>query len=157
MLQGKCVDPELAGSFPETVYLFPNGAAHYYVSRFPNEAAHIGCFQKEKFKLIDDWPPEPPAIIPKLKHEQVYKAKLIWSTKWYKKAGREWKHYYVIAKDHQKNFTFFEDEQLTKLCGCFPAHWFTDYQPVEPAPMEESFEMELIEEEPANFEQMSLF
>jgi len=63
----------------------------------------------------------------------------------------------VIAEDHQKNFTFFEGEQLTKLGGCFPAHWFTDYQPVESSSLEESLEMDLVEEEPANFEQMSLF
>ena len=157
MLQGTCIDPDISSEFPETVYLFSNGPLNYYVSRFPNKNAHMGCFQKEKFKLIDDWPLEPPAIVPKLKHKQVYKANLIWTTKGYKNAGAEWKHCYVIAEDYQKNFTFFEDEKLAKLGGCFPAHWFTDYQLVELSSLEESFQMEVVEEEPANFEQMVLF
>ncbi|MFL0364593.1 hypothetical protein ACH0BF_16435 [Pseudobacillus sp. 179-B 2D1 NHS] len=54
MMIGKCVDQELAGSFPEFVYLFPNGSDYFYVSQFPNKYSHTGCFEARKFHVIKE-------------------------------------------------------------------------------------------------------
>lgn len=158
MLQGKCVDPELASSFPETVYLFPNGPLNYYVSRFPNKDAHMGCFQADKFQIAEEWPPEPNAAdIPSLESGKMYSAQFVWKPEKQFTYHKLKDRYFILPKANQKSATFYKDRERKQLGGCFPLHWFTDFQLVEEEELEEVFEMEPVEEELASFEQMSLF
>ncbi|MFL0365350.1 hypothetical protein ACH0BF_20290 [Pseudobacillus sp. 179-B 2D1 NHS] len=158
MLQGVCMDPELIGEFPETVYLFPNGPLNYYVSRFPNKEAHMGCFQADKFQLAEGWPPEPDAAdLPPLELGKVYSAQLVWKPRGKFIVSKLQQRYFILPEANQKNALFYKDRERKQLGGRFPLHWFTDFQLVEEEALEESFEIELVEEEAANFEQMSLF
>lgn len=35
-------------------FLFPSGLDHYYVSKFPRETAHCGCFHKSLFQIVQE-------------------------------------------------------------------------------------------------------
>ncbi|RJS60138.1 hypothetical protein [Bacillus sp. PK3_68] len=158
MLQGRCVDLELSGEFPKTVYLFPNGPLNYYVSRFPNKEAHMGCFQADKFQVAEEWPPEPDAAdLPSLEPGKMYSAQFIWKPEKQFTYHILKNRYFILPKANQKNAIFYKDRERKQLGGCFPLHWFTDFQLIEEEALEESFEVELVEEKAANFEQMSLF
>ncbi|TSB47142.1 hypothetical protein [Alkalicoccobacillus porphyridii] len=146
-------------------FIFPNGESHVYVSKFDNQGAHFGCYEKDFFQEIVEEdpvrPPEPPELNPDLEHGQVYKAFLVWTSKrgfW----SLEGKHYYL--KQHDKvssQVWFYEDPECKKLRGIFQKHYFTDYEPIETIPQKE--EQALVEESPPellpeeDWEQMSLF
>lgn len=53
MLEGVCIDTggTLALKRDTTYFLFPNGENLFYVSRFPNEGAHFGCFRADLFQV----------------------------------------------------------------------------------------------------------
>jgi DNA polymerase len=53
-MQGICTKPpdSMVLQKGETYYLFPNGPDHVYVSKFPNQDAHMGCFELKHFEVI---------------------------------------------------------------------------------------------------------
>jgi hypothetical protein len=169
MLQGICIDPGQSAVLQQgtSYYLFPNGEQHYYISKFPNASAHKGCFQAKYFQIIQkqSWPEEPEMVPIELDPEKLYKAKLIWRKPGYKSA--ELKEYYV--KPQTSHGYFYNDSTLERFGGCFPLHWFADFQEVAfeenvtetldfVIDFDESDQF-LVESVPkiTNFEQLSLF
>ncbi|MGM0903086.1 MAG: hypothetical protein ACQEXB_18555 [Bacillota bacterium] len=166
MLQGICVDPGQTAVLTKgtSYYLFPNGANHYYVSKYPNPEAHKGCYSKEYFQLIEKeiWPDEPEKRDIQLEPDKVYKARLIWRKPGYK--GTVLKEYFLKPK--KTHAYFYLDEDLQKLCGCFPFHWFVGFEEVEPDKVVGDINLDFTEadlflEETVHkevvFEQLSLF
>ncbi|MBO0962366.1 hypothetical protein J1P26_21925 [Neobacillus sp. MM2021_6] len=169
MLQGICIDSGYTAVLQKgtSYYLFPNGANHYYVSKFPNSGAHMGCFQASYFQIIEDelWPEEPEARPVSLDPEKLYNAQLIWRQPGYKQIKLQ--EYYLLP--HETHGTFYEDNSLSVLRGCLPLHWFTDFVEVEidkTITETTNFDIEfdesdhfLAESEPgtANYIQLSLF
>jgi hypothetical protein len=173
LLQGICVDTGATTVLEKgkKYFLFSNGPNHYYVSKFPRESSHCGCFHKALFELVqeDEWPPEPSAdTVPVLDSSKIYEARLIWRRAGYKqvKLGT---YYLQPLKTHAH---FYYDKQLKKFGGCFPLHWFegfkeinADENEIDEAVLEtdevvfetEALECETKEEIPENFEQMSIF
>lgn len=172
-----CVDDEAADLLEKgkTYYLFANGSEYAYVSRFPNQNAHFGCFSKDRFQIIkeqeEEWPPEPGKCMPVLENGAIYTASLIWREPRYK--GVALGEYYLKAgKTHAY---FYEDPYFKKFRGCFPLYWFRDFQAVEviekvreveklDIPEQEfeeivhfSYEEEITPEKIEQFEQLSLF
>ncbi|MCM3651308.1 hypothetical protein [Metabacillus litoralis] len=123
MIQGICIDTQntMVLSEGESYYLFPNGPDHYYVSRFPNEDAHTGCFQAKHFQLIE----EEDVTMPYIDREKVYFAHM------YRKEGYpslELKEYFIKPK--KTHCSLYEDRALTEFKGCFPLDWFTDFEEI---------------------------
>ncbi|PAD67311.1 hypothetical protein CHH83_19690 [Bacillus sp. 7586-K] len=124
MLQGICIDTEntVVLTEGEQYYLFPNGTEHYYVSKFPNEGAHTGCFQAKYFKVIE----KEDVAMSELDREKVYFAHM------YRKEGYpglELIEYYIKPKKTHCNI--YCDKALTQFKGCFPLDWFTDFEEIE--------------------------
>jgi hypothetical protein len=169
MLQGICIDPgqTVVLEKGKSYFLFPNGTKHYYVSKFPNQNAHKGCFQAIYFQIIEkeEWLQEPVRLSIILDQEKVYMASLIWRKPGYK--STELKEHYVKPKATHGHF--YHDSSLKEYGGCFPLHWFTDFvevkhEVIEPETLDFGIEIEgsdlfLIENEPniANYVQLSLF
>jgi hypothetical protein len=177
MIQGKYIGPDnlLSLKREETYYLFPHGHSHFYVSRFPNQGAHTGCFERTLFSINTETTSyltgEPERIPFSLDCTKIYKAKLVWRPVGYKSTAL--KTYYVSPK--KTHGYFFEDAALTKCRGSFPLHWFEDFKEVtniieETEKKEEKFslkkdietvnELQEYETESENvlaFEQLSLF
>lgn len=137
-------------------YLFPNGERHYYVSPFPNQGAHTGCYQASYFELVEE-----EAFYPELDREKHYSAELIYRKPGY--SGAPLKRYYLQPR--KTHAYFWEDPHLTQLRGCFPLEWFDRFEEFEVVPVkeeivEEIIEPEIIIEEPKviqESEQLSLF
>jgi hypothetical protein len=137
MLRGICTDLgqtavlELGKSY----YLFHNGTQHYYVSNFPNRGAHKGCFQAKHFQIIEKeiWPPEPEVKKFQLDRGKKYKAELIWRMPGYK--NEELKEYFI--KPLTTHCNFYRDSEFSKLGGCFPLHWFTNFVELHPEAIEQ--------------------
>lgn len=131
MLQGVCIDNSQTTVLEKgkSYFLFPNGAHHYYVSIFPNQSAHKGCFQSRYFQIIkkEEWPQEPEIKLLNLDPEKLYKAKLIWRKPGYKMVAL--KEYWI--KPSKTHGDFYHDRELEKLGGSFPLHWFEDFEKVE--------------------------
>lgn len=127
MLQGICIDPGQTVVLEEgkSYFLFPNGTQHYYVSKFPNQDAHKGCFQTKYFQIIqkEEWAIEPDVKALDLVQEKVYKANLIWRRPGYKSIKLQ--EYYVRPKT--TNGYFYNDSSLRDCVGCFPLHWFANF------------------------------
>ena len=166
MLQGICVDASLTMVLEKgrKYFLFPGGPNHYYVSKFPRETAHCGCFHKSLFQIVqeDEWPPEPPMHnVPVLDSSKIYEAKLIWRKRGYQQVELE--TYYL--QPTETHAYVYRDKQLKKCVGCFPLHWFEGFREVDAEENEtneavfetETLESETKEEMPENFEQMSIF
>jgi hypothetical protein len=169
MLQGVCIDPGQTAvlEMRKKYYLFPNGMNHYYVSNFPNLAAHKGCFQSKYFQIIEKepWSQEPEMKSYSLDPEKVYWAKLIWRKPGYKFV--ELKEYYL--KPRKTHCDFYHDSKLNQLGGCFPLHWFTNFEEVIPDIIDQevsNFDIKFEENklvlpetkpEITNYEQLSLF
>jgi hypothetical protein len=131
VLQGICVDTGETTVLEKgkKYFLFPRGLDHYYVSKFPRETAHCGCFHKSLFQIIqeDEWPPEPAADnVPVLDSSKIYAAKLIWRKRGYQqvKLGT---YFIQPARTHAY---LFRDRQLEKCIGCFPLHWFEGFKEI---------------------------
>ncbi|XQY90666.1 hypothetical protein ACNRWW_14160 [Metabacillus sp. HB246100] len=120
MLQGICINTEntVVLTEGESYYLFPNGTDHYYVSKFPNDGAHTGCFQTKHFHLVEKEKPN-------LDREKVYLAHM------YRKEGYpslELKEYFINpSKTH---CYIYHDSAMTQFVGCFPLDWFKDFEEV---------------------------
>ncbi|MBO0962515.1 hypothetical protein J1P26_22735 [Neobacillus sp. MM2021_6] len=169
MLQGICIDTGYTAVLQKgtSYYLFPNGDNHYYVSKFPNEGAHMGCFQERYFQVLEEeqWPDEPEIRLVSFDPEKLYKARLIWRKRGYKSV--ELKNYYIKSK--VTHGYFYSDMALKECRGCFPLHWFTDFQETildiidqEIPDFDIDFEendLILVESEPeiVNYVQMSIF
>ncbi|MDF2790460.1 MAG: hypothetical protein K0S80_3561 [Neobacillus sp.] len=169
MLQGICIDPGYTAALQKgtSYYLFPNGTKHFYVSKFPNRNAHKGCFQTKYFQIIEKeaWPEEPKVSFPALDAEKIYKANLIWRNPGYTTTL----HRQYFLKPSKTHTFFFRDYECKDLAGCFPLHWFSDFEelildiidqeiPDFDIEFEESDQF-FVESEPslAKFEQLSLF
>jgi hypothetical protein len=166
LLQGICVDTGATTVLEKEkkYFLFSNGPDHYYVSKFPRESSHCGCFHKALFELVqeDEWPPEPAAdSIPLLDRSKIYEAKLIWRRHGYKQVPLG-TYYLKPLKTHAH---FYYDKQLKRLGGCFPLHWFADFREINAEENEtnevvfetEALECETKEENHEIFEQMCIF
>lgn len=157
MLQGICVDPGSTDVLEKgrKYFLFPAGPNHYYVSKFPKENSHCGCFRKSLFQIVqeDEWPPEPSAdSIPALDSSKVYKARLVWRTRGY----RDTKLGMYYLRPSGTHAYFYHDKELKRPGGCFPLHWFEDFREVD-ADETKAPECETKEEKYEKFEQMSIF
>jgi hypothetical protein len=168
MLQGVCIDSgQTTLEKGKRYFLFPNGLKHFYVSNFPNQNAHKGCFQAIYFQVIvkEDWPQEPEMVPVDLDPEKIYKANLIWRTPGYTTAL--FKEYFL--KPMKTHTIFFRDSECKDLGGCFPLHWFEDFKEVDPDNIvtetletvinfeeSEQFPIENIHKTP-NYVQLSLF
>lgn len=145
MLQGICVDSGLTTTLAQgkAYYLFPRGTEHYLVSKFPNGNAHMGCYHAEHFKLVEKelWPEEPEIKAVNLNQNNLYRARLIWREKFYQE--KPLKNYYL--KPGKTHAFFYHDAQLEKFCGCFPLHWFSDFEEVEVVSDTEEIELEFTE------------
>ncbi|MET1031598.1 hypothetical protein [Domibacillus tundrae] len=100
MLQGICLDSEIL-PVEETFFLFPVGDDLVYASGFPRKSAHTGCFQKDRFQIIEmiepvEWPPEPTKRAVEVELNAIYTTKLIWCWKSSKKMIGQ--TYFVIAR-----------------------------------------------------------
>ncbi|QCJ45585.1 sugar ABC transporter (plasmid) [Bacillus sp. S3] len=61
-----------------------------------------------------------------LRRDKTYRARLIWRKPGYSEVAL--KGYYIFPlKTH---CYFYDDVALTKLKGCFPLHWFNDFQEI---------------------------
>lgn len=163
-MEGICVDKNQSTVLEngKRYFLFPNGPDHYYVSNFNNNKSHFGCFQALYFQLIEKeiWPPEPVPKSISLDHGKIYKANLIWRKPGYKIV--ELKDYYI--RPGETHAEFFKDKDLTKCCGCFPLHWFSNFRSIETEsaniePILEENAPNFVESEPkiTKYEQLSLF
>jgi hypothetical protein len=130
MLQGVCVDPGQTEVLEKgkTYFLFPNGNDHYYVSVFPNQNSHKGCFCGNYVRIVkrETWLPEPVLRQIQLDSKKVYKAVLIWRKLGYQSVAL--KEYYI--KPSKTHANFYDDHQLIELNGCFPLHWFSDFKEI---------------------------
>jgi hypothetical protein len=137
MLQGICTDLgqtavlELGKSY----YLFPNDTQHYYVSKFPNRDSHKGCFQAKYFQIIekDTRSSEPEMREFRLDHGKLFKAELIWRKRGYKTV--ELKEFFI--RPLTTHGDFYHDINFSKLGGCFPLHWFTNFVEVQQGAIEQ--------------------
>ncbi len=166
MLQGVCVETGQTTTLVEgkQYYLFPKGMKHYLVSKFPSENAHMGCFRSGYFQVIEKelWPEEPMVKDISLDSERLYKARLIWRREGYK--GAELKEYFLRPK--KTHAYFYHNERLEHFCGCFPLHWFSDFEELEVEPITQEIELEFTEsdqllaqniQKELVFEQLTLF
>jgi hypothetical protein len=131
MLRGICTDLGQTAvlKLGKSYYLFPNGTKHYYVSNFPSRDAHKGCFQVKYFQIIekDTRSSEPEMREFQLDHGKLYKAELIWRKPGYKTV--ELKEYFI--RPLTTHGDFYHDINFSKLGGCFPLHWFTNFVEVQ--------------------------
>lgn len=136
-MKGKCIDAADSTMLKigHEYFLFPAGSNHYYVSQFNNKNAHFGCYKASKFALIekDVWSPEPPIQSFNLDQDTFYRAQLIWRTKGHKNTPLK---DYVIQPKKTHCF-FWHDRKREQFCGCFPLHWFTNFESITNQPEKE--------------------
>ncbi|MFI8709847.1 hypothetical protein ACIGHG_22975 [Bacillus sp. NPDC077411] len=126
----------------EEYFVFPAKQNFYYVSRFNNINAHFGCYPKERFQLIekDVWSSEPNVQIPDLDQDTFYRAQLIWRAKGYR--NKPLKDYVIQPK--KTHCFFWHDRKRRQFCGCFPLHWFANFEPI----VEQQKQQEEVKENP---------
>ncbi|SFI35543.1 hypothetical protein SAMN04488574_102440 [Bacillus sp. 71mf] len=109
-------------------FVFPVKWNHYYVSQFNNIDAHFGCYPKERFQLIekDVWSSEPDVQVPDLDQDTFYRAQLIWRAKGHR--SKPLKDY--VIKPKKTHCFFWHDRKREQFCGCFPLHWFANFEPI---------------------------
>ncbi|WP_244895461.1 hypothetical protein [Evansella clarkii] len=56
MMQGICIDKGDTLTLQEgkKYFLFPNGANHFYASRFNSKRSHFGCYRAKHFEVIQE-------------------------------------------------------------------------------------------------------
>lgn len=127
-MKGVCIDVDHSAllGINEEYFLFPAKPNHYYVSKFNRKEAHFGCYPAERFQVVEkeNWTPEPQVNTPKLDKGLLYRAQLIWRTKGYK--NKPLKDY--IIKPKGNHCFFWHNRERKKLCGCFPIHWFANFE-----------------------------
>ncbi|MFJ7552525.1 hypothetical protein ACIQXZ_01235 [Bacillus thuringiensis] len=140
-MKGMCIDVDHSAllGINEEYFLFPAKPNHYYVSKFDRKESHFGCYPTERFKVVESevLTPEPQINMPNLDESKFYKAQLIWRTKGYK--DKPLKDYIINPKG--THCFFWHDPERKKLCGCFPMHWFANFE-------ELAEELEEVEETP---------
>ncbi|MGH1287796.1 hypothetical protein [Bacillus toyonensis] len=127
-MKGICIDVDYSAllGINEEYFLFPAKHNHYFVSKFNCKESHFGCYPVERFQVVEKnvWTPEPQVNTPNLNKGFLYRAQLIWRTKGYE--NKPLKDYIIKLKG---NYCFFwHDRERKKLCGCFPIHWFTNFE-----------------------------
>ena len=134
MLKGICIDKGGSIALVEgnTYYLFPNGEAHYYVSKFPTEGTHFGCYQADQFYILESEesevkPVEPPKIEYSLDRNKVYKGTLVYRG-CYPASIVKFGDYYI--KPYKTHGDYYADIYCKKQKGCFPLHWFENIHEV---------------------------
>ncbi|OES46018.1 hypothetical protein [Domibacillus iocasae] len=169
MLQGACIDADilLAG---ETLFLFPAVPDYVYASRFPRKSVYTGCYEKKHFRIAEanktpEWQTEPPKPTDSIECQVIYYAKLIWCWEHSKKMIDQ--TYFVIARGSGSHVDVYENKELKGMMGCFPIHWFENFNLVEQETEMEKTEIasdQVVEEDifdepeqPRFFEQMKLF
>ncbi|MEK5286799.1 hypothetical protein NSS61_20280 [Bacillus sp. EU54] len=127
-MKGMCIDVDHSAllGINEEYFLFPAKPNHYYVSKFDRKESHFGCYPVERFKVVESevLTPEPQINMPNLDESKFYKAQLIWRTKGYK--DKPLKDYIINPKG--THCFFWHDPERKKLCGCFPIHWFANFE-----------------------------
>ncbi|WP_460271912.1 hypothetical protein [Bacillus sp. NEAU-Y102] len=127
-MKGVCIDVDHSAllGINEEYFLFSAKPNHYYVSKFNRKESHFGCYPAERFKAVENevWTPEPQINTPNLDESKFYKAQLIWRKKGYK--DRPLKDY--IIKPRGTHCFFWHDRERKKICGCFPIHWFANFE-----------------------------
>ncbi|WP_324656561.1 MULTISPECIES: hypothetical protein [Bacillus] len=127
-MKGMCIDVDHSAllGINEEYFLFPAKPNHYYVSKFDRKESHFGCYPVERFKVVENevWTPEPQINMPNLDESKFYKAQLIWRTKGYQ--DKPLKEY--ILRPKGTHCFFWHDQEREKLCGCFPIHWFANFE-----------------------------
>ncbi|EOO05014.1 hypothetical protein IAW_05833 [Bacillus cereus str. Schrouff] len=127
-MKGICINADSSTELKldQECYLFPAKPNHFYVSRFDNKGANFGCYQAERFRVIEEeeWPREPSKDVPLLNPDVFYNAELIWRQKGYK--NKPLKRYVVQQKG--THCMFWHDEELKSPGGCFPLHWFAGFE-----------------------------
>ncbi|MDA1631816.1 hypothetical protein PDK11_02960 [Bacillus cereus] len=145
-MKGICIDVDHSAllGINEEYFLFPAKPNHYFVSKFDRKESHFGCYPAERFQVVEKevWTPEPQVNTPDVDQGLLYKAKLIWRTKGYK--GKPLKDY--IIKPKGNHCLFWHDRERKKLCGCFPIHWFANFEVLaaEKEDIKETPEQELV-------------
>ncbi|TKI79532.1 hypothetical protein [Bacillus mycoides] len=127
-MKGICIDVDHSAllGINEEYFLFPAKPDHYFVSKFNRKESHFGCYPAERFQVVEKevWTPEPRVNKPNLDKGLLYRAQLIWRTKGYK--NKPLKDYIIKPKGNQ--CFFWHDRERKKLCGCFPIHWFANFE-----------------------------
>ncbi|EMY5507731.1 hypothetical protein V8T57_004248 [Bacillus wiedmannii] len=145
-MKGICIDVDHSAllGINEEYFLFPAKPYHYFVSKFDRKESHFGCYPAERFQMVEKevWTPEPPVNTPDLDRGLLYRAQLIWRTKGYK--NKPLKDYIIKPKGNR--CFFWHDRERTKLCGCFPIHWFANFEELaaEPEEINETPKQELV-------------
>lgn len=145
-MKGICIDVDHSAllGINEEYFLFPAKPNHYFVSKFDCKESHFGCYPAERFQVVEKevWTPEPQDNTPKLDKSLFYRAQLIWRTKGYK--NKPLKDY--IIKPKGNHCFFWHDRECKKLCGCFPIHWFANFEELaaEREEIKETPEQELV-------------
>ncbi|MED1047272.1 hypothetical protein P4T54_22870 [Bacillus mycoides] len=127
-MKGICIEVDHSAllGINEEYFLFPAKPNHYFVSKFNRKESHFGCYPAERFQVVEKevWTPEPQVNKPNLDKGLLYRAQLIWRTKGYK--NKPLKDY--IIKPKGNHCLFWHDRERKKLCGCFPIHWFVNFE-----------------------------
>ncbi|MGH0939937.1 hypothetical protein ACQVTS_01045 [Bacillus mycoides] len=127
-MKGICIDVDHSAllGINEEYFLFPEKPDHYFVSKFNRKESHFGCYPAERFQVVEKavWTPEPQVNKPNLDKGVLYRAQLIWRKKGYK--NKPLKDY--IIKPKGNHCFFWHDRERKKLCGCFPIHWFANFE-----------------------------
>ena len=151
----KCIDvgSTLTLQLNQEYYCFPNGPNHFYVSRFPKQGAQFGCFTREHFRETQKVE-EPPLIdLEQFNRDAIYEAELIYNKRY---TSVRLQTYYI--RPRQTHCNFYMDLELTRLQGCFPLHWFTNFKEIKTYEAPVIVEEVVKEEEPVHVEeQLSLF
>ncbi|EOP85984.1 hypothetical protein IGM_04359 [Bacillus cereus HuB4-4] len=126
VMKGICVNADTSTELKldQEYYLFPAKPNHFYVSRFDNVHANFGCYQVNRFQVIEGWPKEPEIDIPELDREKYYRADLIWRAKGYR--DKELKRY--VMKPSTTHCYVWHDKERKQFAGCFPLHWFRGFK-----------------------------
>lgn len=145
-MKGICIDVDHSAllGINEEYFLFPAKPNHYFVSKFNRKESHFGCYPAERFQVAgkEAWTPEPQVNTPNLDKGLLYRAQLIWRTKDYK--NKPLKDYIIQPKGN--HCFFWHDRERKNLCGCFPIHWFANFEELaaEPEEVKETPKQELV-------------
>jgi len=127
-MKGTCITANYSTELKQDqeYFLFPAKPNHYYVSRFDNKGASFGCYEADRFRVIEEevWPEEPKNDIPQLDREKYYLADLVYIAKGYR--GKELKRYVVQPK--KTHCMLWHDEERKRPGGCFLIHWFAGFE-----------------------------
>ncbi|PEA85892.1 hypothetical protein [Bacillus thuringiensis] len=127
-MKGTCINASHSTELKQEqeYFLFPLKPNHFYVSRFDNKGANFGCYEADRFQVIEEeeWPKEPEIDIPELDKEKYYRADLIWRAEGYR--DKELKRY--VMKPSTTHCYVWHDKERKQFAGCFPMHWFRDFK-----------------------------